>query len=142
MQHQTPQFIDIEDKVVGPLTLKQAIYIGGGLGALFLLFRFLPFFLFLVLGTLVVGLVAALAFYRFNNKPFSHMLESGFKYLVNSRLYLWRHTSDNVSSKNQSPMPPQKPAEINPAMGLGSSRLKNLSWNLEVAKEDEIAPSS
>ena len=43
MQYQLPQFIDIEDKIVGPLTFKQFIYIAGGAGICFIAYRLLPF---------------------------------------------------------------------------------------------------
>ncbi|TSC61742.1 MAG: SsrA-binding protein, partial [Parcubacteria group bacterium Athens0416_74] len=32
MQFQVPQFIEVEDKIVGPLTFKQFVFIAGGLG--------------------------------------------------------------------------------------------------------------
>jgi hypothetical protein len=139
MQHQTPQFIDIEDKVVGPFTFRQAIYIGGGLGALFLLYRFLPFFLFLVFSIPVVALVGALAFYKHNNKPFSTLLEAVIKYFSGSRLYLWRHRKpEDIQREKESIKVPEKKQAINPAAGLSSSKLKNLSWSLEVKDEDAV----
>ena len=32
MRFEVPQFVDIEDKIFGPLTFKQFIYIAGGAG--------------------------------------------------------------------------------------------------------------
>ncbi len=139
MQHQTPQFIDIEDKVVGPFTWKQALYLGGGLGAVFLLYKFLPFLLFLIFASPVVALVGALAFYKHNNKPFATLLEAIVKYALNTRLYLWRHRKpSDVLREKQSIEAPEKVAKTNPASGLSSSKLKDLSWSLEVKKEDQI----
>ena len=43
MQFQTPQFIEVEDKIFARLTFKQAIYIGGGGGMAFTAFYFIPF---------------------------------------------------------------------------------------------------
>src|SRR3990172_12458701 len=45
MQFQVPQFIEIEDKIFGPLTFKQFIYVAGGAGACYLLWRVLPLLL-------------------------------------------------------------------------------------------------
>ena len=42
MQFKVPQFIDMEDKIVGPLTLKQFAYILGAGGFSFLLWTFIP----------------------------------------------------------------------------------------------------
>ena len=105
----------------------------------FLLFRYLPFFLFLVLATPVVGLTLGLAFYKFNERPFVFFLESVFKYFVNTRLYLWRHRDPKDVQREQNTVAvPTKDPLLNPSAGLGSSRLKDLSWNLEVKKEDNV----
>ena len=42
MQFHIPQYIDIEDKLFGPLTLKQAVYVAGGLGGAYLAYRIIP----------------------------------------------------------------------------------------------------
>ncbi len=42
MQFHIPQYIDIEDKLFGPLTLKQAIYVLGGGGGIYLMYRIIP----------------------------------------------------------------------------------------------------
>jgi len=136
MQHQTPQFIEIEDKVVGPFTIRQFIYLAGGAGTLFILYRFLPFFIFLILGTIVAAFSGGLAFYKYNEQPFIKLVESAFKYITTSRLYLWRHREAKEIRKEQAIVDiPQKNQAINPAAGLSSSKLKDLSWNLEVKDE-------
>jgi len=45
MQYQVPQFIEIEDKIFGPLTLKQFLYLAGGGGLCLLFFTLLPLYL-------------------------------------------------------------------------------------------------
>ena len=45
MRFQTPQFIEIEDRIFGPLTLKQFIYLAGSAGLAFLFYRTLPLIL-------------------------------------------------------------------------------------------------
>ena len=42
MHFQTPQFIEIEDKIFGPLTLKQFIYLAGAAGLSFTAYSLLP----------------------------------------------------------------------------------------------------
>ena len=60
MQFQVPQFIEIEDKIFGPLTAKQFFYILGGGAIIFLLYVFFEFWLLIVLGAPVVALAGAL----------------------------------------------------------------------------------
>lgn len=90
MRFEVPQFIDVEDKIFGPFTWKQFIYLAGGGGLSLILFLLLPFFLFVILGTPIMLLAGALAFYPVNDRPFSRFLESVFFYFSRSRLYLWR----------------------------------------------------
>lgn len=90
MQFEVPQFIEVEDKIFGPLTWRQFLYVGGGVGMGVVLFFTAPFFVFLLVG-LPIGLLAgALAFYPVNNRPFSFFLEAIINYFQGTKLYLWR----------------------------------------------------
>ncbi len=90
MQFNVPQFIEVEDKIIGPLTLKQFFYLGGGAGLLFILWFFLKLTAFIIVAIPVAALCGALAFYRVNGRPFVSLLGSLVKYLRKPRLYLWR----------------------------------------------------
>src|SRR5437879_5436690 len=91
MQFQVPQFIEVEDKIFGPLTFRQFIYIGGGLGAAYLLWRVLPIYIAAPIIAIEGGLAAALAFFQYNGRPFILALENAFFFLIHSRLYLWNN---------------------------------------------------
>src|SRR3989344_5733233 len=93
MQFQVPQFIEVEDKIFGPLTFKQFIYIAGGAGAAYLIWRMLPLIIAAPLILAIVGLAAALAFLQYNGRPFILALEHGFYYLIKTKLYLWSNAS-------------------------------------------------
>jgi hypothetical protein len=90
MDFQVPQFIEVEDRVVGPLTIKQFIYIAGaaGISAIFVLL--LGWLVGSVLSVPFLVLGFALAFVKINEKPFESVLEAGFGYFTKSRLYLWK----------------------------------------------------
>ncbi len=90
MRFEVPQFIEIEDKIFGPLTWRQFLYLGGGVGMAVVLFLRLPFIAFIATGIPLALLSAALAFYPVNNRPFSYFLESIVNYFSGKRLYLWR----------------------------------------------------
>ncbi len=90
MQFRVPQFIDIEDKVFGPFTLKQFGYMAGAGGLSFLIWTFIPIKFLAVLVILpVASLFLALAFVKFNNRPFGELLENAFTYYTNPKLYTW-----------------------------------------------------
>lgn len=90
MQFKVPQFIDIEDKIIGPLTLKQFIYLLVGVGILAALWFYLTLGAFLLIGVPIGIFVLVLAFYRINGRPFIVLIGSLIKYLIKPRLYLWR----------------------------------------------------
>jgi len=90
MQFKVPQFIEIEDKIVGPLTLKQFLYLLAGVGALAVLWFYLTLGAFLLIGIPIGILVLALAFYKYNGRPLISILGSFIKYITKPRLYLWK----------------------------------------------------
>ncbi len=96
MQFEVPQFIEVEDKIFGPLTWRQFLYLGGGLGMAVVLFLTLPFIIFAFVGIPIALLAGALAFYPVNNRPFSYFLEAIVNYVSGQRLYLWRRHEDVV----------------------------------------------
>ncbi len=96
MQFEVPQFIEIEDKIFGPLTWRQFLYVGGGGLMAAVIFLTLPFIIFLILG-LPIGLLSfALAFYPVNNRPFSHLLEAIWLFFSRSREYHWQRKQEVV----------------------------------------------
>ena len=65
MRFQVPQFIEIEDKIIGPLTIKQFIYIAGGAGMCFVIIRFAGLLWGIMLSLPVAAFALALAFASF-----------------------------------------------------------------------------
>ena len=96
MRFEVPQFIEIEDKIFGPFTWKQFVYLGGGIGLAAVIFFTMPFIIFVLIGVPVGGLAALLAFYPVNNRPFSVFLESMVYFYKNSRVYHWRKKASVV----------------------------------------------
>ncbi len=96
MRFEVPQFIEIEDKIFGPLTWRQFLYLGGGVGMAVVMFFTLPFILFVILGIPLAILAGALSFYPVNNRPFSFFLEAIVNYVVGQRLYLWRQKAEII----------------------------------------------
>jgi hypothetical protein len=99
MQFQVPQFLDVEDKIIGPFTIKQFIYLAGSVGFAYVAWRYIPYLGILVsMGFLALG--GALAFYRPNQKPFVYLIESAATYITSSRLYVWkRKTQEKMETE-------------------------------------------
>ncbi len=128
MQFQIPQFIEVEDKIFGPLTFKQFIYLVGGAGISFIIYSVLPFFLAVLFIVPVVALSLALAFYKINNKPFIGVLEAAFKYALGNKLYIWKKSEREATRKEEGVIPTQNLY----VPKISDSKLKDLSWSLDV----------
>lgn len=125
MQYKVPQFIDIEDKVFGPLTFKQFAYLAGGAGFVYLSFKILPLLIGLVVAPVFAGLALALAFFRYNEKPFIHLMESFAKFYLRSRLYLWHKQTVVESNKNIMKSAPDRER-------IKTSKLNTMSWSIDI----------
>ncbi len=99
MQFRVPQFIDVEDKIFGPFTFKQFVYLAGGAGVSFVLWKLIPHWLAILLILPILGLSAALTFYKVNGKPFIDVMESYFKYIFQNKLYLWKKEKHKTAAK-------------------------------------------
>ncbi len=126
MRFQVPQFTEVEDKIIGPLTFKQFVYLAGAAGAIAVLFTFLPKFLAIFLGLPIAAFGGALAFYKVNNQSFIKMVESFVTYTVGRKLYLWKHEEKTVAPEARKPIDP------NLVPKLSESKLRDLMWNLDV----------
>ncbi|MDE2037600.1 MAG: PrgI family protein [Patescibacteria group bacterium] len=133
MRFQVPQFIEVEDKIFGPLTLKQFIYLAGGGGlsfAIYAVVRNLTIALLPIVAIMAVS--AGLAFYRINNKPLIDVVEAAFKYYTGGKLFIWK--------KEDKPKPQTAEAAAKDVKNYASimvpkisdSKLKDLSWSLDI----------
>ena len=136
MRYQVPQFIEIEDKIFGPLTLKQFLYIAGGGGICLIFFTIMPLFLVVILGIPVMAFAVALAFFEVNGRPLIVAVEHAFSYTLGSKLYLWKQRKpeapkavvQNTTVQAQLPVPK-----------LSESKLKDLAWSLNIKDHGQPA---
>ena len=128
MRYQVPQFIEVEDKIFGPLTFKQFAYLAGAGGATVVLVLSLPLYLAIILALPIVGLGAALAFYKVHNRPFIGVMESAFRYALGSKLYLWKkreRKAERTDLGHTEDLSIHVPT-------ISESKLKDLSWSLDI----------
>ena len=128
MRYQVPQFTDVEDKIIGPFTIRQFLYLVGGAGMSFIVYDFLPIYLSIILILVIAPLSLALAFYKVNNKPFIDFLESAFLFYTKQNLYIWKKQPKSPVSKASDAS--NKAQVLVPK--LSNSKLKELSWSLDI----------
>ncbi len=132
MQFKVPQFLDIEDKIFGNFTFRQFVYLAGGAGLCFVFYKWLGIFWGAIPILAVASFSGLLAFYRPNNKPFINMLESGFKYFMQSKLYVWERAKSKAGEKKSIVSPDTAAIQRASSMRLTGSKLRDLSWSLDV----------
>jgi hypothetical protein len=135
MQFKVPQFLEIEDKIFGPFTFKEFVYLAGGAGLCFILYKLLGFLWGAVPILLVGGFSLMLTFYKPNNKPFINMIQYWFNYIIQDKLYIWerrvsRESAQEVSTPNSKGGDQRKVLENKSR--LGGNKLRDLAWSLDV----------
>lgn len=141
MRFQVPQFIEIEDKIFGPLTFKQFIYVAGGVGLTVVLFLFLPIFLAIIIALPIILFSAALAFYKVNGKPFVNVVEAFVKYMFTNKLYLWKKEERPISPKAAFAQGSCEPKQVY-VPKLSESKLKELTWSLDIKEnQNPVTPN-
>ncbi len=133
MQFQVPQFIEVEDKIFGPLTFKQFVYVVGAAGGSYIIWRLLPPFLALPLIALVGGSALSLAFLQYNGRPSILAVENAFFYLIHTKFYLW-----NNQRRMKTGMELARAVQPGVATAqtyvpkLSESKLRDLAWSLDI----------
>ncbi|MDD5731453.1 MAG: PrgI family protein [Patescibacteria group bacterium] len=91
-QYKIPQNIDVEDKILGPFTLKQFLYIMGGgiiIYVLFNIFAKTNLILFLVISIPIAIAVLMLVFVKVNERPFLDFFFYFIAYLQDPKEKKW-----------------------------------------------------
>ncbi len=131
MRFKVPQFLDIEDKIFGPFTFSQFIYLAGGGAICFVLYKWLGLTIGFVPILLIGGFSAALVWYKINGKPFIYTVEAAIKYFFQTKLYIWKK-ADVQNRAQKIEMVRKTPTDDKNKVKLDSGKLRDLAWSLDV----------
>lgn len=93
MLFNVPQYIDVEDKVAGPLTAKQLLWMIGMGAMLMILWNIFDSASFFVLAIPTICAFAALAFYRPYGQPLIMFIGNAILFIVRPKVYVWSRPS-------------------------------------------------
>jgi hypothetical protein len=102
MQYQVPQFIETEDKIVGPFSLQQFAYVGAAAVVTGICYFLVQTWLFFIIALILIGGSLALSFVKINGRPLIKVGLSAFNFYWKPQLYVWKPV-DLIAQ-------PQKPA--------------------------------
>lgn len=134
MQFRVPQFLDIEDKIFGPFTFSQFVYMAGGAGLVYVLYKWLGLLVGIIPIIFVIVFSLMLAFYKPNGKPFADMLQSAFIFAFQYRLYIWqrRKVKKSKEPENNKQKMEEALALEDRKHKLTGSKLRDLAWSLDI----------
>lgn len=98
-----PQFIDKEDKIVGPLTAKQLGWMFGAGGVMLLLWAILDISAFIMASIPVAAIFGALAFYRPNNMSLIAFIFSSVQFFFRPKMYIWKRVPEMPKIQKKTP---------------------------------------
>lgn len=136
-QFQVPQFINIEDRIVGPFTLKQFFYLLGAAGVAIVGWIYLYIPLFVLIAAPIASLFVALAFAKVNGRPFPAVFAGAINYYLKPRLYLWRQTQEKQSTNSGEPGTKKEGSLLGAVPKLSESKLNELAWSLDIKERIE-----
>ncbi len=127
-QFTVPQFIDSEDKILGPITARQFIIMLVVLLVDALLFRLAPFLWFLLLGVPLFAVGVVIAFVKVNGQSFHFFLLNIVQTFRRPSLRVWDKRLTDSEVRAFMVKPPEAPPPEAPRKGpLDRSRLQELT---------------
>ena len=125
-QFTVPQFIDVESKIIGPLTTRQFLIILGGAIIMGLSYRIFDFSLFLTISIFTFLILVLFAFVKINGRPFHQFILSMLKTLRRPGIRVWSNRGVALDEPVQVPVV-KKEEKAAPKEFYKKSRLAELS---------------
>ena len=136
MRFEVPQFISLEDKLFGPFTFMQSLYLVGGGGILFAIHKMLPSFVTVLVGIPIAAFSLALVFYKPNGRPFMTMVEAFILYSFTQKFYLWRRRDQKLGAADVVQVHEKFPEEGALPKEDSRRRISDLAWSLDILDFD------
>lgn len=124
-----PQFLDVEDKIIGPITVRQFIEMLIGGIVIFIFYKSFDFSLFIVSSLLVFAITMIFAFAKINGQPFHNFLLNFIATLKNPKLKIWKKVINDRDIKASLKKPEEVKIAVPPIKRqiINASNLSELS---------------
>jgi len=138
MEFQVPQFIEVDDKIFGPFTFKQFVFIVGGLGLGFIIWSLsrivLGNFLAVFPAIPFAVFIGAFGFKVVHNRElFAQTVENALHFFRKKKVYIWRKSPKKVEKGERSSDSLGNNDNLtNLVPRLSDSKLKDISWGLDI----------
>ena len=109
-QFTVPQFIDVESKIIGPLTVRQFMIILAAAVIVGLSYKLFDFSLFLLVAVVTLLIAAIFSFVKINGRPFHFFMLNAVQTLRRPGLRVWNNrlmvvetAAANIETKTAAP---------------------------------------
>jgi len=92
-QFTVPQFIDVESKIIGPITTRQFVIFLVAATIIGISYRLFDFSLFVTIAVVIAIVAALLAFVKVNGRPFHLFMLNALQTIRRPRLRIWNNTA-------------------------------------------------
>ncbi|MBU0648690.1 PrgI family protein [Patescibacteria group bacterium] len=122
-----PQFIDVEDKIIGPVTTRQFVIMLADFFLIFISYKLLVTALFIPIAVILLGVGIVISFIKVNGMPFHFFLLNLTQTLKKPKLRIWDKELATSELRMYIKSEVTKPAPIPPKKEpLATSRLSEL----------------
>ena len=92
MRFQVPQFVDIEDKIIGPFTLRQFLIYIAAVMVLIPVYTMSDLSLFLTIAIPIAGIAVAFAHVKIYSRSLFAVITSAITYATRGQMFIWHRT--------------------------------------------------
>lgn len=103
-QFTVPQFIDVEGKIIGPITTRQFLIFLGAAVVIGLSYRLFDFSLFLAVSIVAAMIAVVFAFVKVNGRPFHFFVLNFVQTLGRPHTRMWHKNLEKVEVSENTPM--------------------------------------
>lgn len=139
-----PQFIDKEDRIIGPVTVRQFLICLGAAGVVFVEYKMLQTVYFVIAMIPTAGLAGTFGFLKVNGQPFHYFFLNFIQTQLRPKLRVWNKNVSLAELKGVQKMVGLPTVEIAaPKKRPSSTRLRDLALTVNTggvykAEEDEL----
>ncbi|HQL34900.1 MAG TPA: PrgI family protein [bacterium] len=126
-QFTVPQFIDVESKIIGPITTRQFLIFLGAAVIIGISYKVFDFSLFLTIGIIVFIIAGAFAFLKINGRPFHLFLLNFIQTMRRPSLRVWNHQLGFIDTPAPMNIVKEEEAPVKKKEFYQTSRLADLA---------------
>lgn len=138
MQFPVPQFLEVEDTVVGPLTVKQSIFLGAAGAIVFMSVLVLKPVYAVFVSILALSAALAFSFYRPNGRPLLVYIQNFILFGTKPKLYIWKRDPEGFLVKRSIKRETVKDTRDMEYKIVSRNRLQELAWMLDTRQDMEV----